>query len=84
MPLNTLPNFEIKKYCQNEPNFNGIYSRINSPKIKDAAYAINIHEYKSIETRWIALYGNDNNRRASIVLELNKFQKKLKYLQETI
>ena len=65
MSLHSLPNFEIKKYYQNEPNFNGIFSRINSPKIKDVAYAINIDEYKSIGTRWIVLYGNDNNRRAS-------------------
>ena len=32
--------FEIKKYYQNEPKFNGVYSRNNLPKIKVGAYAI--------------------------------------------
>ena len=30
-----LINFEIEKYYQNEPRFNGIYSRDNLSKIKD-------------------------------------------------
>ena len=58
-------NFEIKKYYQNKPKFNGVYSRNNSPKIKDEVYVINLDEYKSIATHWIALYVNGNNRRAS-------------------
>ena len=37
------------------------YSRNNLPKIKDVAYAINLDEYKSIETHWIALYVNAKN-----------------------
>ena len=32
-----LINFEIEKYYQNEPRFNGIYSRDNLLKIKDGA-----------------------------------------------
>ena len=55
-----LTNFEIQKYYQNEPKFNGIYSR-NLSKIKYGAYVINLDEYKSIETHWIALYVDDNN-----------------------
>ena len=35
-----LTNFEIRKYCLNEPRFNGVYSRDNLPKIKDGAYII--------------------------------------------
>ena len=35
------------------------------PKIKDDAYVINLDEHESIGTHWIALYMNDNNRRAS-------------------
>ena len=36
MPPHPLNNFEIQKYYQNEPRFNGIYSRNNLPeKIKD-------------------------------------------------
>ena len=34
MPLHPLTNFEIQKYYQNEPKFNGVYSRNNLSKIK--------------------------------------------------
>ena len=61
MPPHPLTNFEIQKYYENEPKFNGVYSRNNLPKIKDGAYVINLDEYKSIGTHWIALYVNDNN-----------------------
>ena len=49
-----LTNFEIQKYYQNEPKFNGVYSRNNLPQIKDAAYVINLDEFKSIGTHWTA------------------------------
>ena len=61
MPPHPLTNFEIKKYYQNEPKFNGVYSRNNLSKIKDWAYIINLDDYKSIETHWIALYVNTEN-----------------------
>ena len=61
MLAHTLTNFEIQKYYQNEPKPNGVYSRNNLPKIKDGAYVINIDEFKSIETHWIALYVNGSN-----------------------
>ena len=61
MPSNFLANFRIQKYYQNEPKFNGVYSRDNLPKIKDGAYVINLDEFKSIGTHWIALYLNGNN-----------------------
>ena len=61
MPPHSLTNFEIQKYYQNEPKFNGVYSRNNLPKIKDGAYVINLDEYKSIGTHWIALYVNAEN-----------------------
>ena len=32
-----LTNFEIQTYYQNEPKFNGVYSRNNLPKSKDGA-----------------------------------------------
>ena len=38
IPPHPLTNFEIQKYYQNEPRFNGVYSRDNLPKIKDGAY----------------------------------------------
>ena len=36
-----LTNFEMQKYYQNEPKFNGVHSRNNLLKIKDGAYVIN-------------------------------------------
>ena len=51
-----LTNFEIQKYYQNEPRFNGVYSRDNSPKINDGAHVINLDEYSDIGTHWVALY----------------------------
>ena len=65
MPPHPLTNFEIQKYYQNEPKCIGVFSRNNLPKIKDGAYVINLDEYKSIGTHWIALYVNVNNRGAS-------------------
>ena len=56
-----LTNLEIQKYYQNKPKFNGVYSRNNLPKIKDRTYVINLDEYESIGTHWIALYVNNNN-----------------------
>ena len=55
-----LTNFEIQKYYQNEPRFNGVYSRDNLPKIKDGAYVINLDEYSDIRTHWVALYVINN------------------------
>ena len=61
MPPHPLTNFEIQEYYQNEPKFNSVYSRNNLSKIKNGTYIINIYEYKSIGTHWIALHGNGNN-----------------------
>ena len=55
MPCHHLTNFEIQRYYQNEPKFNGVCSRNNLPKIRDGAYVINIDEYKSTGTHWIVL-----------------------------
>ena len=55
-----LTNFEIQKYCQNEPRFNGIYSRDNLQKIKVGEYIINLDEYSDIGTRWVASYVQNN------------------------
>ena len=61
MPPHPLTNFEIQKYYQNEPRFNGVYSRDNLPKIKDGAYVINLDEYSDIGTHWVALHVNNND-----------------------
>ena len=56
MPPHSLTNFEIQKYYQNEPRFNGVYSRDNLQKIKDGTYIINLNKYSDIRTHWISLY----------------------------
>ena len=35
MPPHPLTNFEIQKYYQNEPRFNGVYSRDNLPNVNN-------------------------------------------------
>ena len=46
MPLHPLKSFELQKYYQNEPKFNGVYSRNNLPNIRDEAYVIKLDEFK--------------------------------------
>ena len=60
--FNTAPSFNQfwKKYYHNEHKFNSVYSRNNLSKIKDGVFIINLDEYESIGTHWIALYVNDN------------------------
>ena len=55
MLLNLLTNFEIQIYYQNDPKFNGVYSRNILP------YVLNLDERKSIGTHWIGLYVNRGN-----------------------
>ena len=57
----TLPtNFEIQEYYQNEPRFNGVFSRYNLySTLKNGAYVINLDEYHDIGTHWVALYVNN-------------------------
>ena len=59
IPPHSSTNFKIQNYYQNEPRFNGVYSRDNLPdKIKDGTYVINLDEYSDVGTHWIALYVN--------------------------
>ena len=61
MPPHPLTNFEIQRYYQNEPRFNGDFSRNNLQlKIKDGEYVINLDEYADVGTHWIALFCNRN------------------------
>ena len=56
-----LTNFEIQRYYQNEPRFNGAFSRNDLPKkIKDGVYVINLDGYAGVCTHWIALFFNGN------------------------
>ena len=54
----SLTNFEIQKYYQNEPKFNGFCSRKNLSKIKDGTYITNLDEYELIGSHWMALFVN--------------------------
>ena len=56
-----LTNFEIKKHYQNKPEFKDVSSRNNLPKKQDLTYVINLDEYKSLRTHWIALFVNGDN-----------------------
>ena len=79
IPPHPLTNFEIQTYYQNEPRFDGVYSRDNIPdKIKDGAYVINLDGHSDIGTHCIALYVLNNMLVILIVLELNIFQEKSK------
>ena len=61
MSPHLLTNFEIQKYYETEPRFNGVFSRNDLPeKIKDRAYVINLDEYADVGTHWIALFCNKN------------------------
>ena len=61
MSPHPLTNFEIQKYYQNEPRFNGVYSRDNLPKIKGGVFVINLDKYSNIGTPWVALYVRNND-----------------------
>ena len=69
-----LTNFKIQKYHQNEPRFNGVYSRDNLTEIKDGTDIINLDEYSDIGTHCIALHVQNNN-----VTYFDIYKKKLKY-----
>ena len=61
MSHHPLTNFEIQKYYENEPRFNGVFSRNNlTLKIKDGTYVINLNEYADVGTHWIALFCSRN------------------------
>ena len=61
IPPHPLTNFEIEAYYENEPRFNGVYSRDDLPKtIRNGAYVINLDEYSDIGTQWVkSLYVNN-------------------------
>ena len=55
-----LTNFEIQESYQNEPRFNGVFSKDYLPNIiKNGAYVINLDKYHDIGTHWVALYVNN-------------------------
>ena len=81
MSPHLLTNFEIQKYYQNEPIFNGVYSRDILPnKIKNETYVINLDEYSNIGTNRIALYSLNNNVTYFDSFGVEYNPKKIKYL----
>ena len=83
MQLHLLTNFEIQKYYQNEPRFNGVYSRDYLPiKIKDEVYVINLDDYSDIGTHWIALYALNENVTYFDSFGLEHIPKEIKILFE--
>ena len=80
MPPHPLTNFETLKYCQNEPKFNGVYSRNYLSKMKDWAYIINLDDYESIGTQWIAWYVNAKNTTYFDSFGVERIPKKLENL----
>ena len=78
IPPHPLTNFEIQKYYQNEPRFNGVFSRNNLPKnIKDGAYVINLDEYVVLVHIRLLYFVTEMKLFISIALILNIFLKKL-------
>lgn len=56
IPVRTLSNTDIIKYYNNNPLFNGVYSRDNLPKqIKDKKYIINMDSKENKGTHWVAI-----------------------------
>ena len=51
----------MQTYYQNEPRFNGVYSRDNLPEIKHGTYVINLDEYSDNGTHWVAMYVQNND-----------------------
>ena len=75
-----LTNFEIRKYYQNEPRFNGVYSRDNLPKIKDRAYIIILMSTLILGIIGLLCMLIMVMLLISTLLVQNLFQKKLKHL----
>ena len=78
LPFHPLTNIEISEYYENEPRFNGVYSRNNLPKtIKKGAYVINLDEYENTGTHWFSLFVKpvyfDSFGVEHIPKEINKF-----------
>ena len=80
MPSHPLTNFEIQKYYQNEPRFNGVYSRDNLTEIKDGSYAINLDEYSDIVIHCVALYVHDDDVTYFDSFGVEHIRKEIKHL----
>ena len=80
MPPHPLSNFELEMYYQNEPRFNGVFSRNNLPKkIKDEVYLINLDEYADVAHIELLNFVTGMKLFISIVSVLNMFSKEVRY-----
>ena len=62
MLLHPLANLQIQRYFQNKPKFKDVYLQNNLLNtVQDRTYVVNLDKYKSMQTHWIALYGNGNS-----------------------
>ena len=67
-------------YYQNEPRFNGVFSRNNLPKkIKDEVYLINLDEYADVAHIELLNFVTGMKLFISIVSVLNMFSKEVIY-----
>ena len=76
-----LTNFELEKYYQNEPRFNGLPNNLPK-KIKDGAYLINLDEYADLVMHWIALFWNRNGIVYFISFDVEHVSEEIKDCQE--
>ena len=77
---NPLTNFEILKYYQDKPRFDGVYSRDNLPnKMKDETYGISLDEYSDVRAYWIASYSWNNNVTYLVSFGIEHIPKEIKY-----
>ena len=77
-------NFEIQKYYQKSPKFEDVYLLINLNTVKDGLYMVNLYEYKSIGTSWIAIYINSNIVTDFASFSVEQIPKEIKKSQLTI
>ena len=75
VPLHPLNNIQITNYFNDEPRCNGAFSRNNLPRIKDGAYAINLHDKNSKGAHWVSLFIDRNTAVYLVLLNLNIFYK---------
>ena len=61
-PPHPLTNFDIEKYYENVPQFNGCFSRNSLPKrAKDGGYIVNLDDLGKPGTHWVALFIQKGN-----------------------
>ena len=81
MPTHALTNFEIQKYYQHQPRFNGVYSRDNFPKtVKDGTYIITQIIMQVLVNIGLLCIVKISKLFILTVMELNVFLKKSKKL----